>query len=490
MSEATSDKKSNETPELPKEIISVTNQRSWIDGQEISYTVATGTMLISEENHEKKDGIQPKSLMFYVAYVRNDLDDTHERPVTFSFNGGPGSSSVWLHLGVLGPRRVQMADDNGAMPAPPFRLVDNEFSLLDTSDLVFIDPVSTGYSRTVQGEKPDQFHQFTRDIESVGEFIRLYVTRNKRWLSPKFLIGESYGTTRAAGVVGYLQQRHGMFFNGVMLISAILDFQTVETDINNDLAYILTLPTHTATAWYHGKLPPDLQRDLVETLKQAEQFAMTDYTLALMQGDALDRKTRAKIVKQLARFTGVSENFADLSNLRLDLMRYIKELLRDQRRTIGRLDSRFVGIDRDPTRESFDYDPSYASIQGPYTAVLNDYVRRELKYESDLAYEIFNFNVWPWRFDQHENRFVNVSEMLRSAMSQNPFLRVFVASGYYDFATPYFAARYTFNHLGLDPEQRKHVTFADYPAGHMMYIHLPSLAQLKQDLAAFVGFRG
>lgn len=470
--------------EQPKDMVSVTHGTVVINGAPVSYTATAGTLVINEEDPENKTAPKAKTTIFYIAYTRNDIDDPGARPLTFSFNGGPGSSSVWLHLGLLGPRRVEMLDERPT--PPPYRVVPNEFSLLDTSDLVFIDPVSTGYSRAVTGEKPDQFHQFTKDIETVGEFIRLYTTRAKRWTSPKFLIGESYGTTRAAGVAGYLQQRHGYYLNGIMLVSSILDFITADFDPDNDLPFILFLPTYTATAWYHRRLPADLQDDLQRALAEAAAFASREYVLALMQGDALPAEDRARIVEQLARLTGLSPEFVERSNLRIDIFRFVKELLRDQRRTVGRLDSRFTGVDRDAAGEHFEYDPSYTVIQGPYTAALNDYVRRELKFESDLPYEILTGRVRPWKYDQHENRYVSVSETLRATISQNPYLRVFVANGYYDLATPYFATEYTFNHLGLDSVLRANITMAYYEAGHMMYVHGPSLARLKDDLAAFI----
>ncbi len=450
-----------------------------IGGRKIDYTATTGTILLKEE-----DG-KAKASVFYIAYAKNGVTDPSKRPLTFSFNGGPGSSSVWLHLGVLGPKRVLLDDEGHALP-PPYKLVENEYSLLDVTDLVFIDPVTTGFSRAVPGEKDKQFHGIKEDVQSVGEFIRLYTTRNQRWASPKFLIGESYGTTRAAGLAGFLQQRHGLYLNGIMLVSSILNWQTALFDTGNDLPYILHLPTYAATAWYHKRLADDLQADLRKTLDEVEAFAAGPYTLALMQGDTLGDAERAQVVEKLARYTGLSPAYIERTNLRIHIMRFVKELLRDQRRTVGRLDTRFTGIDRDSAGEHFDYDPSYAAILGPYTATLKHYVRAELNFESDLPYEILTGRVWPWSFAQYQNRYVNVAETLRRAMTQNPSLRVFVANGYYDLATPYFATRYTFDHLGLDPSLRDHVQMGYYQAGHMMYIHQPSLQQLKQDLAAFV----
>ncbi len=469
-----------ETPPMPKEEIVATQHSVTIDGQEIPYTVTVGTILLQDHDEGK-----PKASVFFVAYTRDNAGSPAQRPITFSFNGGPGSSSVWLHLGVLGPRRVLMDPDGNPLP-PPYRLVNNEFSILDKSDLVFIDPVSTGYSRAVPGEKAEQFHNYEKDIEWVGEFIRVYTTRYHRWASPKFLIGESYGTTRAAGLSGFLQERHGMYLNGVMLVSSILQFQTARFTPGNDLPYILFLPTYTATAWYHKRLPAKWQADLQKTLRAVETFAAGEYTLALMQGSALPLAQRQKIVRKLAEFTGLSAAYIEQSDLRLNIHRFVKELLRSQKRTVGRLDSRYVGIDRDAAGEHVDFDPSYAAIQGPYTATLNDYIRGDLNFASDLPYEILTGKVHPWKFEKHQNEFLNVGETLRQAMTQNQSLRVFVANGYYDLATPYFATQYTFNHLSLDPSLQANISMSYYEAGHMMYLHIPSLAQLKTDLATFM----
>ncbi len=472
----------------PEERISETEHSVRIDGRDIQYTATAGTMLLREEvetGEADEDGHRPRASVFFVAYTRTDEEAVGRRPLTFSFNGGPGSSSVWLHLGVLGPRRVEM-DEMGAALPPPYRLVDNAYSLLDVTDLVFIDPVSTGFSRAIPGEKPSQFHEIQKDIESVGEFIRLYATRNQRWSSPKFLIGESYGTTRAAGLAGYLQERHGMYLNGVMLVSSILNFQTARFLPGNDLPYILFLPTYTATAWYHRRLPEDLQRNLPAALAEVEAFALQEYALALMQGDALPAGERQEIVARLARYTGLSPDYIERTDLRIEIMRFTKELLRGEGKTVGRLDSRFTGKDRDSAGENFEYDPSYAVIQGPYTGTLNDYVRRELAYQSDLPYEILTGRVQPWSYEKYQNQYVDVAETLRKAVTQNPHLQIFVANGYYDLATPYFATRYTFNHLGLDASLRANIRMGYYEAGHMMYLHQPSLVKLKEDLAAFI----
>ncbi len=481
------DKKEKENkPEIPEEQLVQTQHSVTINGEEINYTVTTGTIILKEESkHSEKAEEKAKAEVFFIAYTKDGVEDVAKRPLTFSFNGGPGSSSVWMHMGVLGPRRID-TDDTGNLPQPPFQLVDNDYSLLDKSDLVFIDPVSTGYSRAVPGEKAGDFHNLTKDIQSVAEFIRLYTSRNLRWPSPKFLIGESYGTTRAAGLAGELQQKHGMYLNGIMLISSILNFQTARFTSGNDLPFILFLPTYTATAWYHGRLADDLQADLQKTLAEVEAFAMNEYTLALMQGDALSEESRQIIVQTLARYTGLSETYIEQTNLRIHIHRFIKELRRDEGLTVGRLDSRFTSRDRDNAGESPEYDPSYAVIQGTYTATFNDYIRRELGYESDRMYNILAGLYMTWHYDKHENQYVDVAETLRQAMNYNPHLKVIVTNGYYDLATPYFATRYTFNHLNLDKSLRDNISMTYYEAGHMMYVHIPSLAQLKNDLAAFV----
>ncbi|MBV6450144.1 MAG: hypothetical protein MHPDNHAH_00865 [Anaerolineales bacterium] len=457
-----------------------------IGGKTVKYSVTAGTMVLKEESADREkeaEGEKPKAQIFFVAYTKDGVGDTAKRPLTFSFNGGPGSSSVWLHLGVLGPRRVLMTND-GELPKPPFQLKDNEYSILDETDLVFIDPMNTGYSRPVTGEKAKEWHGFKKDIESVGDFIRLYTTRYNRWLSPKFLIGESYGTTRASGLSGYLQERHGMYLNGLMLVSAVLDFTTIDFNVNNDLPYIMFLPGYTATAWYHDVLKP--HKPLQDWLKEAEEFALGDYAKALLKGASLSKEERAEIVKKVSYFTGISEQFIERSNLRINDQHYFKELLRERGLTVGRLDSRLIGRDRLGVTEHAEYDPLLTNIMGPYTAAFYDYIRRELKFESDLPYEILSGFVHPWSYKEFENAYVNVAETLRAAMTYNPYLKVYVANGYYDLGTPYFATEYTFDHLGLDESLRGNITMGYYEAGHMMYIHIPSLKQMKKDLANFI----
>lgn len=479
------DEKKEEKPKAVDKLVE-TKHSITIGGREIKYTVITGTMVLKEETPDREkesEGEKPRAQIFFTAYTKDEVEDKAKRPLTFSFNGGPGSSSVWLHLGLLGPRRIVLEDD-GSLPKPPFKLTDSEYSLLDETDLVFIDPMNTGYSRPVEGEKPKEWHGFKKDITSVGDFIRLYTTRYNRWLSPKFLIGESYGTTRASGLSGYLQERHGMYLNGIMLISAVLDFTTIDFTINNELPYVMFLPAYAATAWYHHKLK--VRKPLQTLLKEVEKFAQGEYAAALLKGDTLTKSERARIIEKMSRYTGLSPEFIDRSNLRINDQHFFKELLRERGQTIGRLDSRFVGRDRLGVTERPEYDPLLTNVMGPYTAAFYDYIRSELKFESDLPYEILSDKVWPWSYAEFENQFVNVGETLRAAMTYNPYLKVFVANGYFDLGTPYFATEYTFNHLGLHESVRRNVSMGYYEAGHMMYIHLPSLAELKNDLAEFI----
>jgi carboxypeptidase C (cathepsin A) len=457
----------------------VTTQHSvTIGGQTIAYTARAGTIIMKDEEGT------PKSSFFFVSYTRDGADPAR-RPITYSFNGGPGSATVWLHMGALGPQRVDYKDTEGHAPQPPYRLVSNENSILDVTDLVFIDPVTTGFSRAIPLKDDARYHGVEGDIESVGEFIRTYTTRYSRWSSPKFLAGESYGTTRAAGLSGFLSDTE-IYLNGIILISSILNFETARFDSGNDLPYILFLPTYTATAWFHHKLPPDLQTSLQAAIEQSEKFALGDYTQALMKGDALPPDEHRRIVETLARLTGLSTDYVERTNMRIRIDRFDKELLRSQRRTVGRLDSRFTGIDVDAAGERPEYDPANAALDGAYTAVFNDYVRRELKYETDLPYEVLTGRVRPWSYDKASNRYVDVGETLRSAMTANPFLRVFVANGYFDLATPFAATRYTFGRLGLDPSIRKNLSMDFFEAGHMMYIDRTAHARLKKDIATFI----
>jgi len=468
---------------LKEDIVSVTHHTIKINNQVIPYTATAGYLTLRDEEGKGKANV------FFTAYTREDIKDLSHRPLTFAFNGGPGSSTVWLHLGALGPKKV-LLDDNGFPLPPPFKLIDNPYTLLDVSDIVCLDAISTGFSRALPGEKPQQFHGVREDIEAVGEFIRLYLTRNNRWLSPKFILGESYGTTRATGLAGYLQgRRFGLYLNGVILVSSVLDFSTLDFSPGNDLAYILFLPTYTATAWYHHRLPNDLQtKSLREVLDEAEKLALNEYSLALLKGNSLSAEEKEVIIKKISRFTGLSSSYLAQANLRVSAYRFFKELLRNKHLTVGRLDSRFTGRDADAAGERPDFDPSSTAITGPFATLINHYLRVDLKFPNDLTYAIYgNVRPWRWIYEQ-QDRTPNVylAETMRQALNQNKFLKVFVANGYYDLATPYFATEYTFNHIGLNGEFKDRVKMGFYEAGHMMYIHKKSHAQLKKDLAEFI----
>jgi carboxypeptidase C (cathepsin A) len=463
------------------ETTAVTKRTVTIGGKPIAYTATAGTLILKDDKGEQR------ASMFYVAYTKDGEKDRGARPVTFTFNGGPGSSSVWLHLGTFGPRRVAFAD--AQLPAPaPYGFVDNAHSILDATDLVFIDPVGTGFSRPLGEAKLEDFTGVKEDVKAVGDFIRLWTTRNNRWQSPKLLAGESYGTTRAAALVNHLQNTEGMTFNGVILVSSILNFQTARFDTGNDLPYITFLPTFAATAWHHGAVA-DRPATLEAFVAEARAFAAGEYAQALMKGSKLGAAEADAVAGRLARFTGLSQDFVRQANLRVSIQRFTKELLRSKRLTVGRLDSRYTGVDDDAAGETADYDPSLVAIMGPYTAALYDYARSELKVEDERKYEILSGTVggkWKWGDQGSGGGYVNVAEDLRAAMSRNPHLKVLVANGYYDLATPFFATEYTFDHLGLEPPLLGNVTMAYYPAGHMMYVHGPSLAQLKTDVAAFI----
>lgn len=480
------EKSEDKDKSVPEDNLSVTHHSVTIDGKELNYTATAGTLVLKAE--DDKEGEKPKASIFFVAYTLDDVEDASKRPVTFSFNGGPGSSSVWLHLGVLGPRRVQ-PDADGNPPQPPYQLTNNEFSILDKTDLVFIDPVSTGFSRAVPGEEAKQFHGLQKDIESVGNFILLYLGRYKRWRSPKFLIGESYGTTRACGLSGYLQDRNGTYLNGIMLVSVVLNFQTIRFAVGNDLPYILFLPTYAATAFHHNKLTEletSAEDSFEKILDEVREFALGDYSVAMMQGSNVSDHRRQTIVKKLAMYTGLSTEYIEKTDLRIKINRFCKELLRDEGKTVGRFDSRFTGIDRDSAGENYEYDPSSAVIQGAYTATLNDYVRGDLEFKSDLPYEILSGRVHPWDYGSHQNEYVNVADTLRKAMTTNPSLKVYVANGYFDLATPFLATEYTFSHLGLDKSLQDNITMSYYKAGHMMYIDMDELKKMKEDMDAYL----
>lgn len=465
-------------PARTKETVSLTKHSITVDGKKLDYDATAANMIV------KDDEGKPQASIFYIAYTKTG-EDAAKRPITFCFNGGPGSSSVWLHMGAFGPRRVSFTDDGQPLP-PPVQLVENEGTLLDLTDLVFIDPVSTGFSRAADEKNAKQFHGVQEDLQSVGEFIRLYTTRNSRWGSTKYLAGESYGTTRAANLANYMQSRLGMRFNGIILVSAVLNFGTIRFDEGNDLPYPLFLPSYTSTAWYHKKLESGLQGDLKKVLAESEGFAGGEYLHALQKGLELSDSERRSVAAKVARLTGLTEEYVLRNDLRVEGQRFMRELLRDRGKTVGRYDSRYTGKDSTDAGERPEYDPSYSAVQGTFTEGLNLYVHRQLKYESDLPYEILTGRVQPWNYGSATNRYLNVAPALRSALVANPELKVMVANGYYDLATPYAATQYTINHLGSDRKLLDRVTMTYYEAGHMMYIHKPSLVKLKKDISGFI----
>lgn len=475
--------KPSETPkpaaaEQKEEPPVVTKHSIRINGRQLNYTATTGFMPI--KNAVSGD---IEARIFFMAYT---LDDPPaDRPLMFSFNGGPGSASVWLHMGALGPKRVMMLDD-GLMPPPPYRSTPNESSWLDQTDLVFIDPVGTGYSRAAKPELASKFFGVNGDIESIGEFIRLYLGRYQRWHSPLYLVGESYGTTRAAGLSNHLFER-GIGLNGIVLVSTVMNFQSIRFADTNDLPLILIYPSYTATAWYHKRLPADLQaRPLRDVLRESENFATNEFAPAMLRIDRLSDAERTALLDKFSRYSGLSREFVDQNNFRVDLGEFNKELLRTQRRTTGRLDSRFLGFDKDSAGDGPDFDPSMTAIRTPYTAVFNDYVRRELEFKSDIEYYILGGGITsPWNWNVN-NAYADTSQALSAAMRKNPYMKVFIASGYYDMATPYFAAEYTVSAMNLDPQLRRNFSFAYYEAGHMMYIEKNSLRKLKEDVAGFI----
>ena len=465
-------------PEIKEEEPIITSHRLELADATLSYTATVGKLPLKDE----KDKIVAQ--IFYTAYTLDSASDPAERPLIFVFNGGPGAASIWLHMGALGPKRVDMGDE-GFMPPPPYRLIDNAHTWLDLGDLVFIDPVGTGYSRASDPADNEKYWGLEADLEAVGEFIRLYLSRNLRWTSPLYLAGESYGTTRAAGLAGHLIDR-GIAFNGVILISTVMNFQTLRFTKANDLPYALYLPSFCATAFYHGKLDDELQaRELRELLREVAAWAEADYTVALAQGDRLTEDERRAIADRLSHYTGLSQRFILGADLRINIMSFCKELLRDDKRAVGRLDSRFIGIMASAEGTTFDFDPSMNAIVAPYTAVYNQYVRQQLGYETDLNYEILSSKVnETWKYQG--GQFPDTSEGLRAAFSKNPFMKVLVAQGYYDLATPFQAAYYSLAHMGLDASLRANVTIKEYDAGHMMYLHEPSLTKLKADATAFI----
>ncbi|WP_301920731.1 S10 family peptidase [Ferruginibacter sp.] len=445
-------------------------------GKKLEYTAFTGYLNLQNDTGKLMAKI-------FFTYYKKEGEEPGKRPVCFTFNGGPGSSSVWLHMGGLGPKRVLLQDD-GTAPPPPYQIINNEYTWLNKTDLVFIDPVSTGFSVPAVGENAKQFHGFVEDVQSIGAFIRSFLSKYQRWSSPKYLAGESYGTTRAAGLSKFLTDNYRIYINGILLISPVLNFGTNDIAVGNDLPYVLYVPSFTAAAWYHKKLAATLQADLQKTLKESEDFAMNEYAPALLKGEWLSDADKDRIAEKLSYYTGISKAYILQANLRVSDSRFYKELRRKDGLAVGRLDSRFTGYNFDNAGEGADFDPSFINIDGPFTSAINDYFERELNFKEERAYNIFG-NVYPWNYNNVQNQYLNVAEGLRDAMTKNTHLKVYIGSGYYDFATPYFTANYDVAHMFLEPELRKNLRHYYYESGHMYYINKPSMIQFKKDVDSF-----
>ncbi len=424
---------------------------------------------------------KPKARIFFIAYTKEGVD-SDSRPITYAFNGGPGAASVWLHLGELGPRRVKL-DQLTPNQGPPYSLVDNDQTWLTDTDLVFIDPVSTGYSRPEPGVNAGEFHGYEEDIKSVGEFIRLYTTENNRWLSPKFIVGESYGGARAAGLCDYLQHEENMYLNGVIVVSGVLSWENMDYSPGNDIAFCLGLPSYASTAWYYKKEAPEYQAQDVNTVRQeAEQFAMNDYFLALSKGDLLTDAERDKIADQINKFTGVPKDYILQHHLKVDIYGFRKELLKSEGRAPGRFDSRYSGLVYDPDDDIGD--PSYNAVTGAFTATINSYLRSELKFQSDLPYNVLT-NVGPWHF-KSENGYTDLAGPLAKCMTEDPRMKLWVLTGGYDLAIPYYSTVYTLDHMHIDPSIRQNITFSRYESGHMVYTDQLAMKAMRQDFSKFL----
>jgi carboxypeptidase C (cathepsin A) len=470
--------------EPPKAEQSVTQHSISIGGKSISYTATAGTLLLRNDKDE------PTALIGYTAYVQRDGGDASRRPLTFAYNGGPGSSSVWLHMGALGPRRIVTTDAGPTLP-PPYRVVDNAYSILDKTDLVMIDPVGTGLSHAVGEAKDKDFWGVDPDIESISRFITQYVNDNHRWGSPKYLLGESYGTTRSAGIVDYLQTNNNMAFNGVILVSVALDLEAIFPLPGVDKSYPLFLPTYAATAWYHHALPRQPAK-LEPFLDEVRAFALGEYASALMKGDALSEPESDAVAEKIHQYTGLSTDFVKKARLRVRESQFTEELLRNNHVTVGRLDSRFTGVSFDPLAEDSFYDPQEAAIAAPFTAAFLDYLHADLKFGQDKTYHIRSEqagNAWDFKHRAAglpiPMPLANTGVDLGHALGYNPSLRVLVLNGYYDLATPFLATEYMMGHLLLEKPQQSHIQMKYFEAGHMMYVHEPSLKQMKEAVGAF-----
>ena len=462
----------------------VTTQHSVrIDGKTIRYTATAGLALINNDQDE------PNGLFGYTAYIRDGIEDPSKRPILFAYNGGPGSASIWLHMGVLGPRRIPVVDMEVTGPAP-FGAVNNEFSILDVADLVMMDPVGTGYAKPAGEGTGEDFWGVDQDIEASSQFIARFITDNDRWNSPKFVLGESYGGIRTGGVAYKLLTDYGMGLNGVILVSPFMDAAAARDRFAIDLPHALYLPTLAATAWYHNALS-DRPDDFAAFVGEVEQFAVNEYAPALMKGTILSDGERASVISKLSAYTGLSEEYWDHSNLRVSHFHFTQELLRDQDVTVGRIDSRFKGRNIDRVGATMQYDPFMAGVAPAFKAGFMHYYTNDLGFKKERGYVVSGglYTDWDWLHtlpSGQKTLITNTAVDLATTMTLYPHMKVLIQQGYFDLATPHFVMQYVVNHMDLDQEQRARIEIAMYEAGHMMYVHPPSLAKYKADLAKFV----
>lgn len=479
-----------EKPPVKKEVeaeIFTSNQQVTIQGKTINLNTETGTLKLRDENDSAI------ALFGFTHYSKQEkkINANPNRPIVFAFNGGPLSASFWLHMGILGPKRIVINDPDYTKPAP-YQVVNNEFSILDKADLVMIDPIGVGFSRPIGNAKWEDFWGVDQDIRSIGLFIEQFLIRTGKYNSPKYLLGESYGTFRNAGLVKHLQDR-GISVNGVIMVSAVFELQHLLFGPGDDISYLIHFPTYAATAWYHNKLQ-NKPKDLDGFLKDVRAFTEDTYAPALLKGDQLSPSKKSQIAEQLANFSGLSADYWEKANLRVTNSEYFQELLREDGKTVGRLDSRFTGISEDPLAQTAFTDPQSDAISAPYISAFKDYLYNDLRARKDVTYMTSagyrkNFK-WDWKHQGNIawNAQVAVSTLpdLTTAMKRDPNLKVLILNGYFDLATVFYGVEYSINHMDLDPELKKNIIMEYYEAGHMMYTHEPSLEKFKEDVDRFL----
>lgn len=447
-----------------------------IGDAKIPFTAKVDTLEVAAKDNKSK------AKFVFTQYLRSDVEDVGKRAVTFCFNGGPGSASLWLHLGGLSPKRIEFTPNE--LRPKDYEVVANPYSILDHTDLIFIDPISTGYSRPEKEADKKKFHGYQNDVASVGEFVREWLAKHGRWRSPKYVLGESYGGIRGVALSSYLWSEHSIALDGLILVSPVIDFQTIRYGESNDLPYVTFLPSFAATAWFHKKVDRKLYPTIEEVTNDATKFATGEYALALLNGDATPAKKRKRVIEKMSVLTGLSPEYIDRANLRVSMFRFGKELLRDENRIIGRFDGRFSSHAWDENSSSFEFDPSGKFISGAFADGMRQYYFSDFGYRAKETYKIFG-SVHPWEYSQFEGRYVNVADKLRTVMTQQPNMRVLFTLGYTDLATPFLGSIHTINHLGVAKPIKKNISVEYYPAGHMMYLHVPSQVKLKRDLDKF-----